>query len=233
MQALTRTFLLQIVIILFSGLAIFQWAANFPFPSPLIKPVLPITERWPAEQISHWVHSGTFSSDFLEYFARDPDREIPPGNSIVSPADGFVREMAVMDGKTYLMIQLTYWDVHVVRTPVEGIVKSIEEEGITLFREDPEDVMFLRGKVAPVQKIVTLETDIGEVAVRLISNYWASRIKIWVAHGQHLEKGERLGRMLAGSTVVAEFPDTVELAVEPMQQVYGGATIVSPGAATQ
>lgn len=230
---MNRTLLLQVAIILISSLAIFQWAANFPFPSPLVKPVLPPTERWPAEQVSAWVHAGNFSSDFLDYFARDPDREVPPGNSIVAPADGFVREMAVLDGKTFLMIQLTVWDVHVVRTPVAGVVKSIHEEGITLFRNDPKDVMFLRGKVAPVQKIVTLETDMGEVAVRLISNYWASRIKIWVAHGQRLEKGERFGRMLAGSTVVAEFPGEIELSVEPMQQVYGGETIVSPGAKTE
>src|SRR6185312_13243245 len=110
------------------------------------------------------------------------------------------------DGVTFLVIGLSFWDVHVVRTPISGTVESVEREGVFYprfpSREDRDAAFFLRGKTAPVQDIVTLRSDQGEVKVRLVTSYWASRIKVWVHPGQHLNKGQRLGRILLGGTVV-------------------------------
>lgn len=224
---MNKTLLVQAIVLVCCAVGIAQWAVNFPYPSPVVKPFLEPKQRYPGSQIVEWVDSGAFPDDFLTFFARDPQRVVPAGDNLVSPADGFLRETLIEDGITYLMVQLTFWDVHVVRTPIAGVVKSIEQEGITMFKEDPKDVMMLRGKVAPVQKIVTLDTDLGEVRVRLIANYWASRLKVWVGHGQRLEKGERIGRMVAGSTVVAEFPGEIALDVRPKQRMVGGETIVA------
>jgi len=226
---MNKTLFVQLAVVAFCVAGIGLWAVNFPYPSPLIKPFLAPRYRYPGAQIVKWVDSGAFPDDFLEFFARDPDRVVPSGDNIVSPADGFVREILVRDGITYLMVQLTFWDVHVVRTPISGVVKSIKSEGVSLFKKDPKDVMFRRGKVAPVQKVVTLATNIGDVRVRLIANYWASRLKVWVGCGEKLKKGERIGRMVAGSTVVAEFPGKIKLSVAPGNRVLAGETIVASG----
>lgn len=226
--------LIQGAILVICVAAAAELFATFPFPSPFIKPLLPPNLRWPTAQVEAWVESGDFGSDFLEYFARDPERKIPAGNNLVSPADGMLQDIAVQDGTTYFIVGLSFWDVHVVRTPVEGVVKSVEQEGLHFdrFRNGPvKEMVYLRGKDAPVQQIVTLDTKYGEIKVRLITSYWASRIKVWVHSGQKLEKGERIGRMLLGSTVAVEFPDGMKFSVQPRTRVVGGETIISSGEA--
>jgi phosphatidylserine decarboxylase len=128
-------------------------------------------------------------------------------------------------------VGLSFWDVHVVRTPVEGVVKSVTEEGLTVYRNssETEDQAYLRGRAAPVQAIVTLDTGYGEVKVRLITSYWASRLKVWVHDGDHVKKGDRIGRILLGSSVVAEFQGNIAFDVKPEQRVVGGETIIFSG----
>lgn len=218
--------ILQLTTIILISIATTLWAINFPYPSPLVKPFLAPKQRYPAKQIAEWVDTGDFPSDFLKFFSRDPERKIPSGDNFVAPADGFVRETATLKNTTYLMIQLTFWDVHVVRSPVAGTIKSIEDEGVILFKTDPKDIMFLRGKIAPVQKIITISTQHGEVKLRMITNYWASRLKVWSAIGQAVEKGERIGKMLAGSTVVAEIPKAINLQPLTSKQVTAGESII-------
>ena len=225
-----RILILQLALLGACLFVVAQLALNFPFPSPLIRPYLPPHQRFPETQIKNWVESGTFDRDFLNFFARDPERTAPFGRNLVSPADGVVQTTAFRDGITYFVVGLSFWDVHVVRTPVDGVVKSIEQEGFYLTRNAGKDelreAIFLRGKAAPVQQIVTLATDYGDVKVRLITSYWASRLKVWVYEGQKLAKGERIGRILLGSTVVAEIPGKPDLAVKQTQRVVGGETII-------
>ena len=229
-----KILLLQAGIVLASLFAVAEWALLFPFPSPVVKPFLPPVERWPTDQVRAWVESGDFSGDYLEFFARDPERTVPAGRNIVSPADGSVGDMPMKNGISYFLVNLSFWDVHVVRTPVAGVVKDVAQEGYYLSRDptrdDLQESFYLRGKAAPVQSIVTLDTEYGEVKVRLITSYWASRLKVWVHEGQHLEKGQRIGRILLGSNVVAEFPGEVKFAVRPRQRVLAGETVIADGA---
>ena len=189
--------------------------------------------RWPTGQIEQWVEQSHFGNDYLAFFARDPERTVPSGDNLISPADGKVQNVVTRDDITYLVIGLSFWDVHIVRAPLAGVVTDIEDEGIYLLRDptkvEMEQSIFLHGKAAPVQKIVTLQTGYGTVRVRLITSYWASRIKVWIHPGQHLRKGQRIGRILLGSTVVAELPGTLSLAVTPGQHVVGGETIILEG----
>lgn len=211
--------------------AMAQWAAHFPMPSPLIKPVLPPRLRWPTEQVQAWVDSGNIDKSFMAFFNRDPERTVPPGRNLVSPADGLVKGAPVRNGIAYFIVNLSFWDVHVVRTPVEGIVKDIEQEGASMDRNADrqylDEMVFLEGKAAPVQQIVTLDTAYGDIKVRLITSYWASRLKLRVRVGQHLEKGERIGSILLGSTVVAELPESIRFSALPNQRVVGGETIIA------
>ena len=64
---------------------------------------------------------------FCLYFFRDPERNIPQGPHVVSPADGKV--MAVKpenSGLTRISIFLNVFDVHVNRSPVGGRVAGVE-----------------------------------------------------------------------------------------------------------
>lgn len=230
---LHRILAIQIVIVGFCIFALAELVLNFPFPSPLIKPLLPPKLRWPTAQVQHWVETGQFGTGFVEYFARDPERTIPSGDNLVSPADGVVRDIVFRDGTTFLIIALSFWDVHVVRTPASGVVSDVEQEGVYFGRNGTKseftESFFLRGKAAPVQQIVTVQTGFGEMKVRLITSYWASRIKVWVHDGEHLDKGQRIGRMLLGSTVVLELPGRVALTPKVGQRVAGGESIIWRG----
>ena len=226
-----RMLTVQLGIIACCAIVLVQLAMHFPFPSPLIQPLLPAKLRWPPEQVSAWVEAQNYDPSFLAYFGRDPERTIPAGKNLVSPADGVFVPLPSKDGISYFLVGMSFWDVHVVRTPVAGVVTDVAEEGVSLMRNrsEGENPNYLRGKDAPVQQIVTLDTDYGVVRVRLITSYWASRLKVWVRKGERLEKGQRIGRILLGSSVVTEFQGDVPFAVEPNQRVVGGETIIFDG----
>src|ERR1700722_13170799 len=220
----------QLLTLFLCGWAIFLLAWNFPYPSPLIKPFLPPKLRWPTEQVMSWVGEGQFDRDFSRYFARDPERTIPANAAVVSPADGLVQTIVYMNNITYFVVGLSFWDVHVIRTPVAGTVKSIDMEGSYLDRLPPhervKELAFLRGKPAPVQAVITLETDRGDVRIRMITSYWASRLKIWAYPGEKLSEGDRIGRIVLGSTVVSEFPGEIHFNINTGVHVLAGSSAI-------
>jgi len=234
---ISKVLLVQLVLLALSLFVLAEWANNFPFPSPLIKPLLSPRLRWPTEQVMEWIETQNIDPAFKKYFYRDPERHVPGGPGLVAAADGLVKAAEYRDGVTFLVIGLSFWDVHVVRTPIAGVVESVENEGVFYSRlssrEDRNAIFFLRGKVAPVQEVVTLRTDNGEVKVRLFTSYWASRIKVWTHPGQHLDKGQRIGRILLGSTVIVELPGKVALAVKKDERVVAGETLITTGGKTQ
>jgi phosphatidylserine decarboxylase len=227
----TQILILQIAILTVALGSVGLAAIHFPYPSPLIKPLLPPNLRWPTSQVKEWVESGNADDSFLEFFSRDPDRKIPPGDNIVSASDGVIQEIVRLDDIAHFVVGLSFWDVHIVRAPVSGTVIDIEQVGFSFLRDpDPARVkqaVLLRGKAAPVQQIVTLETSLGEVKVRLVTSYWASRIKLWVQIGQYLNKGDKIGRILLGSTVISEFPGETQFSVRRGQRVTAGETLIA------
>src|SRR5260370_38804158 len=68
---------------------------------------------------------------FVMWFFRDPNRVIPsePG-ALVSPADGKVTDVGVysVNGvpQTRIRLFLNEFDVHVNRSPIEGVIRSAE-----------------------------------------------------------------------------------------------------------
>ena len=76
-----------------------------------------------------------FSTLFLIYFFRDPLRKLPDDlNSFVSPADGKIISVKSLEdddiGQTSheISIYLNLLSVHVVRSPFQGVVKSVERK---------------------------------------------------------------------------------------------------------
>jgi phosphatidylserine decarboxylase len=225
---LNRTLIIQTSILAVCIVAVAETLLNFPFPSPLIKPFLPPKLRWPTAEILEWGEAMNYDSGFLHFFMRDPERIVPPGGDLVSASDGVIKDIVYSNGTTYLVIGLSFWDVHVVRTPAAGVVKDVDAEGVSFFRDigEGQDQVYLKGKAGPVQQIVTLDTRYGQMRVRLITSYLADRLKVWVREGQHLQKGQRIGRILLGSTVVIEIPGRVKLLVHRWQRLVAGETVI-------
>ncbi|MCP5381994.1 MAG: phosphatidylserine decarboxylase [Kordiimonadaceae bacterium] len=216
----------QIAILAVCGMVIGYWAIRFPYPSPLIFDLLSPNKRWPTQQVADWVTSGNIDEGFMTFFYRDPDRIIPAGDDMVAPADGSIRYIDEKDGVKYVVIALTFWDVHVQRSPVSGIVVKIEDQGDTLMDGEAYNMVYLKEKMSPVQKIIHIQSDWGLIKVRLITSALARRIEVWPKVGDKIEKGQRLGRIHLGSTVVVDVPDQLTPAVNIRDVVVGGESIL-------
>lgn len=233
-------------LLLLGGCAVglLQFALHFPFPGPLVRPFLGPQERWPEAQVKEWAGASRseldpgakashFRADFWDYFTRDPERAIPLGDDvIVAPADGLFRYHDRRDGKQFVVIALSFWDVHVQRAPCDGVVTKVEDVGDEYMDGEGKDLVYLKEKVSPVQKVVTMTTRWGEFKVRLITSLAATRLSVFVKAGAKVKKGQRLGHILAGSTVVLEMPDSVALDGELQlmeTRVVGGETVLHRG----
>jgi len=163
---------------------------------------------------------------FLSWFNRDPERNIPTEpNIIVSPADGYITCIKNWHKAKHIIIEMRYTDVHVQRVPMDGIVVSIEGEGKKL----PANIKigdYMLKKMLPYQKITTFQTEIGIVKVHQITSFFANRAQVYLKVGQEVKRGQRLGRVLAGSTIVLEIPENVKILVKKNQEVIGGETVI-------
>lgn len=222
----------QIIVLslLFATLAV--WAAWFPYPSPLVRRWLPPRKRWPETQIRGWLRRDRFQAAFLRYFYRDPERIAPAGTSMLAPADGLVTSAEVRGGIRYLVIALSFWDMHVQRSPLAGKVLAVTAHGGDFMDGEGREFAFLRDKPCPVQKRLVIATEAGEIAVRLITSLAARRIEVWVKEGDEIARGQRIGRILLGSTVVLELPETTGLLVRAGERVWAGETAIAEGLPT-
>ncbi|EQD51581.1 phosphatidylserine decarboxylase related protein, partial [mine drainage metagenome] len=136
----------QIATLWVVALAVMLWAFKFPYPSPLIRRWLPPRKRWPEAQIREWLKSGRFQKEFLGHFYSDPERVAPPGDSVLAPADGLVTSAEVRDGVCYLVIALSFWDMHVQRSPASGRLLSVQSHGDDFMDGEGREFAFLREK---------------------------------------------------------------------------------------
>jgi phosphatidylserine decarboxylase len=220
----------QIAMLVVCFSLVLEWGLNFPYPSIIVKPFLQPRQRWPEKQIKEGLargeHDEKCAQDFLKFFYRDPERVIPKGKNVVSPADGTLRYIDTNAGQKYLVIAMSFWDVHVQRCPCDAKIIKIESGGDRFMDGEGKKMVYLKDKISPVQKIVTLQTEWGLFKVRLITSLSARRIEVWVKEGQEVKKGERLSRILAGSTVVLEIPATLNVIPQTGTKVVGGETIL-------
>lgn len=220
--------LLQIVVLAVLAVMIAGWALRFPYPSPWLRRFLRPRLRWPELQIRGWLADGGFHQRFLDFFNRDPERTPPREAGLVAPADGLITSTEIRDGIRYLVIALSFWDMHVQRSPAAGRITRVEPSGDGFMDGEGRDFAFLREKRCPVQTRVVLESEeYGHLAVRLITSLAARRIEIWHREGDMVDRGERLGRILLGSTVVLELPEHFPLRVRVDQRVRAGESLVA------
>jgi len=217
-----RTLLgLQIFVFLIITILALTIGYYFPNLPPFVRTLIPKGSKGIIRLTSE--HT---DSRFLKWFNRDPERKIPTEpNTVVSPADGIVECIKKWNNMKHIIIEMRYTDVHVQRVPMDGIVISIEGEGKKL----PANIKigdYMLKKMLPYQKITTFQTEIGIVKVHQITSFFANRAQVYLKVGQKVKRGQRLGRVLAGSTIILEVPENVKILVKKNQEVIGGETII-------
>lgn len=160
---------------------------------------------------------------FFAYFFRDPPRRINGGADIVlSPADGKVLEVADNGNSTTVRIFLSVFNVHLQRSPVDGIVKNVEyRPGKCLPAMAPE------AHLVNEQNIITIESGKGMYEVRQIAGILARRVSSWIRPGDRIAQGQKIGFIKFGSQVDITVPAAVQVKVKAGQRVTAGLTVIA------
>ena len=165
---------------------------------------------------------------FFLWFFRDPNRAIPPERGlVVSPADGKVTQVARVETpegeRLRLSIFLSVFDVHVNRSPVEGILREVRyRKGEYLNAMNPICAERNEQNLAVVDCIEGYQVSFIQIAGLL-----ARRIVFTKKPGDYLERGQRVGLIKFGSRTDILLPGHAEPLVKPGDRVRGGASILA------
>jgi phosphatidylserine decarboxylase len=160
---------------------------------------------------------------FCLYFFRDPDRIAPPGDVMVSPADGKVvaiREIA--PGRTRISIFLNVFNVHVNRTPIPGTVTDVTYR--------PGKFLVASHEAASTdneQNTLILQAEGTQVICRQIAGLIARRIICYKRPGDQVARGERIGYIKFGSRVDVIYGAEWRTAVKQGDKVSAGLSILA------
>ena len=172
-----------------------------------------------------WGAPAWFLAVFVLYFFRDPERIVPSGEVIVSPADGKVvdvREVELDGRKTWkVSIFLSLFDVHVNRAPVAGTIRNLSyQPGRFLIASRPQ------ASIENEQNTITIEGERLTITFRQIAGLLARRIVFRKKIGDRVALGERVGLIKFGSRVDVFLPPEVPPAVVVGDRVRGGASVL-------
>ena len=159
------------------------------------------------------------ASAFGLHFFRDPER--PTGEGLVAPVHGRVLAVTAEGGWTRVSTFMGPFDVHVVRAPLDGTVRAMARGGAGFRRADSA------GAGHNVQLDLELEGAEGKASaphrVVMVSGYFARRIVPYVAVGDSVARGSRMGLIRFGSRVDVLVPtDGFRITASPGQRVRGG-----------
>ena len=166
---------------------------------------------------------------YFAYFFRNPEREVVQDTSLLySPADGTVMDVSEFYDDEFLnakakkvTIFLSVFNVHVNRSPAEGIIKFQRYtvgEFLPAFNQKAafENERFAMG----------IENDRMKILVIQIAGILARRIDNWVNLGNHLDQGEVYGMIKFGSCTELVVPEAVEILCKKGDKVKGGITVL-------
>jgi len=157
-------------------------------------------------------------SIFLLFFYRDPYREIQEG--ITSPADGLVQKIDTRSGKIHISIFMGPQNVHVNRSPIDGVVLSQKH------RDGGNLPAFSKDSDRNERLVTRLETDLGVFKITQIAGFLVRRIVSYVKPSSRVVKGERIGLIHFGSRVDLRFDAAgIEISVSKGDRVLAGQTL--------
>jgi phosphatidylserine decarboxylase len=172
---------------------------------------------------------------FVVSFFRDPRRAIPAdAGAVVSPADGKVVTIGRVPHDEYVGgpavvvgIFLSVFDVHLNRAPVAARVV-----GLTYVRGKFWNALRAASARENEQMWIRLEETAAphrRLVVRQIAGAIARRIVCWIAPGETLDRGAKLGMIKFGSRTELVLPDEPGLVIETRlgEKVRAGASILA------
>jgi phosphatidylserine decarboxylase len=160
---------------------------------------------------------------FCLYFFRDPERRIPSGNVLVSPADGKVVAVRQLDsGEVRVSIFLNIFNVHVNRTPIAGHVTAVEYQKGKFLVASHE-----AASQENEQNTLTIEGPGTRVVCRQIAGLIARRIVCYKRPGDTVAAGERIGYIKFGSRTDVIFGPEWSTRVKVGDKVAGGSTVLA------
>jgi phosphatidylserine decarboxylase len=156
---------------------------------------------------------------FVAWFFRDPDRR-PSGPGVVSSADGRVSVVREDGDQLRVGVYMSATDVHGNRGPFPGRVERVTH------RPGANKPAFSKES----DRNERVEIDCGEYELSLIAGWFARRIHPYVAEGDSIERGEKVGHISFGSRVDVLLPERVafaDLRVTEGEDVTAGETVVA------
>ncbi len=160
---------------------------------------------------------------FCLYFFRDPERSIPSGPVVVSPADGKV--VAIRQDPpdtTRISIFLNIFDVHVNRSPIAGKISEVRYQRGHFLPANME-----RASSQNEQNMVTVDAGDCRVTFSQIAGLIARRIVFYKRAGDDVNKGERIGLIKFGSRVDVFLGPEWVLAVREGARVAAGSSVLA------
>lgn len=152
------------------------------------------------------------------WFHRDPER--PPEEGVVSPADGTVSVVREEDDRLRVGVFMSPLSVHVNRAPLGGPVDAVEHI--------PGAYKPAFSKDSDRNERVRVEGD--DWTLVLIAGWFARRIHPYIAEGDNLSRGDRVGHISYGSRADVIMPPAVthdDLVVERGDAVQAGETLAN------
>ncbi len=171
---------------------------------------------------------------FCLYFFRDPERVAPARHGLVlAPADGRVVHVQAAvppeelglgpEPRTRIAIFLSVLDVHVNRSPVDGVVTRIAYHAGAFLNASLDKASELNERNALAIRL----PDGRDVAVVQIAGLIARRILCDARQGDMLRAGDRFGIIRFGSRTDVYLPHGVKPLVLEGQTMIGGETVLA------
>jgi len=160
-------------------------------------------------------------------FFRDPERTAPTGvGLLLAPADGRVMRIDEVEDPwvgeaVRASIFLSPLDVHVNRSPVAGLVESVEHARGRFMAAYKDEASELNERCT-----IALQGEGARVSVKQIAGVLARRIVCRVERGDKLAAGERFGLIRFGSRTDLVVPRSAEMRVKVGDRVRGGETVM-------
>lgn len=166
---------------------------------------------------------------FMLFFFRDPERTIASGDmDFVSPADGRViliqniyEEKLLKSDVIEISIFMSPFDVHVNRSPYDGVVKEVIYKPGRFFSAFKPEAHLQNESIS-----MLLETTKGLILIRQVAGSIARRAVCRVKSGETLRKGQRFGIIKFSSRVDIYLPKDVSIKVKLGQKVKAGETVI-------
>ncbi len=160
---------------------------------------------------------------FCLWFFRDPEREIPPGDVAVAPADGKVVAVRKEEPDlTRISIFLNIFDVHVNRSPIAGTVTDV--------RYQPGKFLVASREEASVENemnTITVEGEGTTVVFKQIAGLIARRVICWKQPGDKVATGERIGYIKFGSRMDVLLGPEWDVEVVEGARVSAGSSVIA------